>query len=144
MTGRLEEQTGALRAVNTQLDTRRAFIEAVLGSVTAGLSPSMRKTDILLINSSAEALLHKSQEQLEGQGLSELSRRTCRVHARRSKQRRCDRRRRQRPRTLAVNRVRYSDGTVLTFDDITDQLLISGGRPGLISRGASPTKSAIR
>ena len=37
MTGRLEEQTNALRAANTQLDTRRAFIEAVLSSVTAGV-----------------------------------------------------------------------------------------------------------
>src|SRR5206468_6677655 len=37
MTGRLEEQTNALRTANTQLDTRRAFIEAVLSSVTAGV-----------------------------------------------------------------------------------------------------------
>src|SRR5206468_1360366 len=37
MTDRLEEQTNALRTANTQLDTRRAFIEAVLSSVTAGV-----------------------------------------------------------------------------------------------------------
>ena len=37
MTGRLQEQTGALMAANEQLDTRRAFIEAVLSSVTAGV-----------------------------------------------------------------------------------------------------------
>ena len=37
MTGRLEEQTGALKAANTQLDARRAFTEAVLSSVTAGV-----------------------------------------------------------------------------------------------------------
>ena len=37
MTGRLQEQTGALMAANSQLDTRRAFIEAVLSSVTAGV-----------------------------------------------------------------------------------------------------------
>src|SRR4029453_1232197 len=37
MTGRLQEQTGALVAANEQLDTRRAFIEAVLSSVTAGV-----------------------------------------------------------------------------------------------------------
>jgi two-component system nitrogen regulation sensor histidine kinase NtrY len=36
MTGRLEEQTTELRAANTQIETRRAFIEAVLSSVTAG------------------------------------------------------------------------------------------------------------
>ena len=73
MTGRLEEQTGALRAVNTQLDTRRAFIEAVLGSVTAGIVALDAQNCILLINRSAEALLHKSQEQLEGKELSSLS-----------------------------------------------------------------------
>jgi two-component system nitrogen regulation sensor histidine kinase NtrY len=37
MTRRLEEQTGALVAANTQLDSRRAFIEAVLSGVTAGV-----------------------------------------------------------------------------------------------------------
>ena len=44
MTGRLDEQTGALKAANTQLETRRAFIEAVLSSVTAGGSRLMPKT----------------------------------------------------------------------------------------------------
>ena len=38
MTARVDEQTGALRSANTQLDTRRAFIEAVLSSVTAGVA----------------------------------------------------------------------------------------------------------
>src|SRR3712207_7001006 len=33
MTGRLQEQTGALVAANAQLESRRAFIEAVLSGV---------------------------------------------------------------------------------------------------------------
>ncbi len=37
MAGRLEEQTDALKSANTQLDARRAFMEAVLTSVTAGV-----------------------------------------------------------------------------------------------------------
>ena len=37
MAGRLDEQTEALRTANTQLDARRAFMEAVLSSVTAGV-----------------------------------------------------------------------------------------------------------
>ena len=45
MTGRLEEQTNALRTANTQLDTRRAFIEAVLSSVTAGVTRSTEPAD---------------------------------------------------------------------------------------------------
>ncbi|MBV9529297.1 ATP-binding protein [Sphingomonas sp.] len=122
MTGRLEEQTSDLRAVNTQLDTRRAFIEAVLGSVTAGIVALDAQNRILLINRSAEGLLHKSQEQLEGKELSSLSPELAEfmlgdksnadvILVADSGQR-----------TLAINRVRYSDGAVLTFDDITDQL----------------------
>ena len=70
MTGRLEEQTGALRAANTQLDTRRAFIEAVLSSVTAGVIALDAASRILLINRSAETLLQHGQEELERQELA--------------------------------------------------------------------------
>ena len=122
MTGRLEEQTGALRAANTQLETRRAFIEAVLSSVTAGVIALDAVNRILLINRSAEALLQKGQEDLEGKGLAEVSpdldeflrgdqgEANVIVVAEGGQ------------RTLAVKRVRYQDGSVLTFDDITDQL----------------------
>src|SRR3546814_8889233 len=37
MTERLEEQTRALVSANNQLENRRAFIEAVLSGVTAGI-----------------------------------------------------------------------------------------------------------
>ena len=70
MAGRLDEQTGALRAANTQLDTRRAFIEAVLSSVTAGVIALDSANRILLINRSAEALLQHGQEELENQELA--------------------------------------------------------------------------
>jgi two-component system nitrogen regulation sensor histidine kinase NtrY len=122
MTGRLEEQTGALRAVNTQLDTRRAFIEAVLGSVTAGIVALDAQNRILLINRSAEALLHKSQEQMEGQELSSLSPELAEFMLGDRSNADVTLAADSGQRTLAVNRVRYSDGTVLTFDDITDQL----------------------
>jgi two-component system nitrogen regulation sensor histidine kinase NtrY len=42
MTRRLEEQTGALVAANDQLETRRAFTEAVLSGVTAGITGRRR------------------------------------------------------------------------------------------------------
>jgi len=122
MTGRLEEQTGALRTVNTQLDARRAFIEAVLGSVTAGIVALDAQNQILLINRSAEALLHKSQEQLEGQELSTLSAELAEFMLGDRSNADVTLAADSGQRTLAVNRVRYSDGTVLTFDDITDQL----------------------
>src|SRR6478752_4032358 len=57
MTSRLQEQTGALVSANQQLDTRRAFIEAVLSSVTAGVVALDEQRRILLINRSAEDLL---------------------------------------------------------------------------------------
>ncbi|HVF83367.1 MAG TPA: ATP-binding protein [Sphingomicrobium sp.] len=122
MTGRLEEQTGALRSANTQLDTRRAFIEAVLGSVTAGVVALDTDRRILLINRSASALLQHGEESPEGRALGdvnpELEEFLC------GEKREADVlvQSEHGQRTLAVKRVRYSDGVVLTFDDITDQL----------------------
>ena len=122
MTGRLEEQTGALRAANTQLETRRAFIEAVLSSVTAGVIALDSKNHILLMNRSAKTLLQKGEEDIESKALAEVSpdldeflrgdqgEANVTVVAGGGQ------------RSLAVKRVRYQDGSVLTFDDITDQL----------------------
>ncbi|MCW3797496.1 ATP-binding protein [Sphingomonas sp. BN140010] len=122
MTGRLEEQTGALKAVNTQLDTRRAFIEAVLGSVTAGVIALDTDRRILLINRSASTLLQHGEQTAEGRTLGALSAELEEFLC--GDQRNADVlvRSEHGQRTLAVNRVRYSDGYVLTFDDITDQL----------------------
>ena len=123
MSGRLEEQTGALKAANTQLETRRAFMEAVLSSVTAGVIALDSANRVLLMNRSAEGLLLKGQEDLEGKALATVSpdlgefmrgdqgEANVIVVAEGGQ------------RTLAVKRVRYGDGSVLTFDDITDQLI---------------------
>ena len=122
MTDRLQEQTGELRSANAQLETRRAFIEAVLSSVTAGVIALDSKNQILLINKSAEALLQHGKNAGEGAPLDGLSaelgefmlgdEREANVEVETGRGRR----------TLAVKRVRYQDGAVLTFDDITDQL----------------------
>jgi two-component system, NtrC family, nitrogen regulation sensor histidine kinase NtrY len=122
MAGRLDEQTTELRAANTQLETRRAFIEAVLSSVTAGVIALDSRNQILLLNRSAETLLHKSQSQVEGKGLASVSpdlgefirgdQSDANVIVTADAVQR----------TLAVKRVRYQDGSVITFDDITDQL----------------------
>ena len=122
MAGRLEEQTGALRTANLQLETRRAFMEAVLSSVTAGIIALDSSNRVLLVNRSAEALLSRTQTEVEGEPLGKLSSDLDEFM------------RGDQPeanvliaadtgqRTLAVKRVRYADGAVLTFDDITDQL----------------------
>ncbi len=122
MTGRLDEQTGALRAANAQLETRRAFIEAVLSSVTAGVIALGSNNRILLHNRSAEALLPQGEGQLEGRELDSISPELDEFMRGDRPEADCQVRVGSGQRTLAVKRVRYQDGAVLTFDDITDQL----------------------
>jgi two-component system nitrogen regulation sensor histidine kinase NtrY len=109
-------------AANSQLDTRRAFIEAVLSSVTAGVIALDEEKHILHTNRSAEALLHQGEGRLEGTALATLSADLDEFMS--GDQREADVLVRvgTGQRTLAVKRVRYQDGSVLTFDDITDQL----------------------
>ncbi len=57
MTAQLEKQTQALVSANQQLHDRRALIEAVIESVTAGIVSTNRDGQILLMNSSAQRLL---------------------------------------------------------------------------------------
>ena len=113
MAGRLDEQTSALRAANTQLDTRRAFMEAVLSSVTAGVIALDSRNRILLVNRSAETLLQDNQDDIEGKGLGVVSPDLDEFM-------RGDRSEANviviadaGQRTLAVKRVRYQDGSVL-------------------------------
>ncbi|MXP25172.1 HAMP domain-containing protein [Altererythrobacter indicus] len=57
MTAQIEQQTTALMNANHQLDDRRAFTEAVLESITAGIISLDRNMQVQLMNSSAQALL---------------------------------------------------------------------------------------
>jgi two-component system, NtrC family, nitrogen regulation sensor histidine kinase NtrY len=122
MTGRLEEQTNALRSANTQLDTRRAFMEAVLSSVTAGVIAVDSSLRILLLNRSAETLLQKGEEELDGRALGSVSSELDEFMRGDQSEANVLITADGGQRTLAVKRVRYGDGSVLTFDDITDQL----------------------
>ena len=122
MAGRLEEQTGALRAANTQLETRRAFMEAVLGSVTAGVIAVDNGRRILLLNRSAETLLEKGESEIEGRDLGAVSPELDEFMGGEQSEANVLIASEGVQRTLAVKRVRYQDGAVLTFDDITDQL----------------------
>ncbi len=122
MTGRLQEQTGALMSANQQLDTRRAFIEAVLSSVTAGVIALDQGGSILLVNRSAENLLEPEGEDIEGRALVDVSVELAEFMTGDARNSAVTINADSGPRTLAVKRVRYADGAVLTFDDITDQL----------------------
>ena len=121
MTERLEEQTTELRSANTQLDTRRAFIEAVLSSVTAGVFALDAQHRILLLNRSAEILLEQG-EPIEGKALGAVSAELEEFMRGQQSEANVLIAADGAQRTLAVKRVRYQDGSVLTFDDITDQL----------------------
>jgi two-component system nitrogen regulation sensor histidine kinase NtrY len=121
MTERLEEQTNELRSANTQLETRRAFIEAVLSSVTAGVVAVDSAGRILLLNRSAETLLEQG-EPIEGKTVAAVSSELEEFMRGQQSEANVLLNAEGIQRTLAVKRVRYQDGSVLTFDDITDQL----------------------
>lgn len=124
MTAQLEKQTAALMNANRQLDERRSFTEAVLESVSAGIVSIDKDGRILLMNASAQAVLFERQgpvaaghiladvapeiasmvQQEAGEGLVTLTRRGEQV-------------------TLAVKVSEENEGHVITFDDITRQLL---------------------
>ncbi|HUG46648.1 MAG TPA: ATP-binding protein [Sphingomicrobium sp.] len=122
MTATIDDQTGALRAANAQLETRRAFIEAVLSSVTAGVIAIDSDNRVLLMNRSAEMLLQHGREEIEGMSLGELSAALYEFMHGDEREANVDVEAGGGRRTLAVTRVRYQDGAVLTFDDITGQL----------------------
>src|SRR5690606_3580531 len=62
MTAQLDKQTQALVGANQQLQERRAFIEAVLESVTAGIISLDAAGRVLLINSAGQKLLLEDSE----------------------------------------------------------------------------------
>ena len=123
MTTRLEEQTGALVGANRQLENRRALIEAVLSGVTAGIISVDRDRRVQLINPSAEALLRTSERDLVGQRLADLAPELDRHLDADEGEDVVKITRDGAEHTLAVKRVKADGGHVLTFDDITEQLL---------------------
>jgi len=122
MTGRLEEQTGALVAANAQLDSRRAFIEAVLSGVTAGVVSVDQNRNVRLVNSSAEALLKAGKDKAVGQKLAALAPELDAQLDSEEREGIVQIASAGEPRTLAVKRVKVEGGQVITFDDITEQL----------------------
>ena len=123
MTRRLEEQTGALVTANAQLDSRRAFSEAVLSGVTAGVISVDDAHVVRLINSSAAALLKTGGKSLVGRKLADIAPELDRQLASEEREDVVQLASSGEPRTLAVKTARVKGGHVLTFDDITEQLL---------------------
>ncbi|WDF71206.1 sensor histidine kinase [Novosphingobium sp. KACC 22771] len=135
MTEQIERQTAALVRANQQIDERRALMEAVLESVTAGVISLDASGAVRLMNSSAQKLLlGRSDGAPVGQALAEISpqiagmvdegKREGVVQHGVSSERGGD------LRTLAVKLTANSSasgeaqgGHVITFEDITRQLL---------------------
>lgn len=122
MTQRLEAQTGALVAANSQLDERRAFIEAILSGVTAGVLSVDQKGVIQLLNSSAAAILAEEGDDPVGRPLADLSSELADYVASEEDAGIVQVRAHGDLRTLAVKLSRDASGHILTFDDITQQL----------------------
>ncbi|MET0241110.1 MAG: ATP-binding protein [Sphingobium sp.] len=123
MTQRLEAQNSALVNANGQIDSRRAFIEAVLSGVTAGVVSVDQAGIVKLLNSSARAILLPDGQEAEGRALAEISPGLCEVLASGRSGDIIQVRSGPEIRTLAVKVVADVSGHVLTFDDITQQLL---------------------
>jgi two-component system nitrogen regulation sensor histidine kinase NtrY len=129
MTAQLEKQTDALVSANRQLDDRRAFMEAVLESVSAGVISVDQDSRVLLMNHSAQALLggetvcEPAPDDLTGQSLADLSPDICAMVREGKKRSIVTQAKGGELLTLAVKVAPSGNGHVITFEDITRQLL---------------------
>ncbi len=123
MTSRLQQQTGALVTANDQLDSRRALIEAVMSGVTAGVISIGPDGVVRLINSSAIALLGVGADASVGQPLASIAPELDALRHGEAREAVIQLTALGEARTLAVKITADEAGQVLTFDDITQQLL---------------------
>ena len=124
MTAQLEKQTDDLVNANRQIDDRRAFTEAVLESVTAGVVSVDKDGQILLMNSSAQDLLiGEAEPSAIGANLSDLSPEIGNLIETDQSSGIVTQSKAQELLTLAVKLAPARGGHVITFEDITRQLL---------------------
>jgi two-component system nitrogen regulation sensor histidine kinase NtrY len=124
MTAQIEKQTQALLGANMQLQERRAFIEAVLESVTSGIVSVDANGAVQLMNSTAQKLL------LEGPApgplglpLDEFAPQIATLVSSNKPGGMVQYNKNGDLITLAVKITRDATGHVITFEDITRQLL---------------------
>lgn len=123
MTERLETQTTALITANEQLGSRRAFIEAVLESVTAGIISLDERGEIRLVNSQAQSLLSKPVAELLDVDIGTAAPQFAELIQDGVENSIIEFASDSDIRTLAVKIVGGPTGHVITFEDITQQLL---------------------
>lgn len=124
MTSQLEKQTDALVNANRQIDERRAFMEAVLQSVTAGVISVDDEMRVLLMNGTAQNLFEtESVQGAVGQPLAALSGEIAQMITEGKDRAIISHDHNGELFTLAVTAAPGSSGHVITFEDITRQLL---------------------
>jgi len=123
MTGQLEKQTQALVSANQQNEQRRAFIEAVLESVTSGIISLDGEGRVQLMNSTAQKLLlERSGPGPVGLSLDEMAPEIAAMVADGIASGLVQYSKGNELLTLAVKITRDQTGHVITFEDITRQL----------------------
>lgn len=123
MTQRLSEQTNALVTANAQIESRRALIEAVMSGVSAGVLSIGSDRRIQLINSSATALLRTGSEDPVGRRLADVAPELDELLGGDERDGIVQMTVGGEAKTLAIKVTREDGGAILTFDDITQQLL---------------------
>jgi len=123
MTGRLQEQNTELVTANDQLDNRRALIEAVMAGVSAGVIAVAEDGTIRIANRSATELIGAGADGLVGRPLALVAPELAALVGGFEREAIVQVARVGEPRTLAVRIARTDSGPILTFDDITQQLL---------------------
>ena len=124
MTAQIEKQTQALLAVNQQIEERRGFIEAVLESVTAGIVSVDGVGEVQLMNSSAQKLLlDEAEDSMVGRRLADISPQLQGLAGSGATSGIVQYSKAGELLTLAVKISRDRSGHVITFEDITRQLV---------------------
>ncbi|KQN32820.1 ATP-binding protein [Sphingomonas sp. Leaf38] len=123
MTGQLEAQNTELVTANGQLENRRALIEAVMAGVSAGVVATGRERTITIANDSATTLLGTGAGGLVGRRLVDVAPELDAMLDGGDREAIVEVGQSGDVRTLAVRIARAATGPILTFDDITQQLL---------------------
>ena len=123
MTERLGEQTNALVEANATVESRRALIEAVMSGVSAGVIAVADDGTIRIANRSATELIGTGADGLVGRPLTFVAPELADLVSGSEREAIVQVARGGEPRTLAVRIARTDSGPILTFDDITQQLL---------------------
>ena len=124
MTEQIERQTDALIGANRQLAERRAFMEAVLQSITAGIISVDGEGQVALMNSSAqELLLDRAGPAPIGLQLDNVAPQIAALLRSGASSGVVQYNKGGELQTLAVKIAPAAEGNVITFEDITRQLV---------------------